>query len=90
MYLPVLGFVFELNLFPRKNAMTIPAISNNISTTTGTITSTSTTVDIQVLPPSDVVLALTLGTPFSCNGVYLHSIEEDGDSSDVNTIVNGS
>ena len=69
--------------------MTIPAISNIINTTIGTITPTNTTVDIQVLPPSDVVLALILGTPIACNGVYLCSIEVDGDSSDVNSIANG-
>ena len=43
--------------------MTIPAISNNINTSIGTITATSTTVIIPILPPSDTVLALTLGTP---------------------------
>ena len=80
MYLPVLGFSFESKFFPKKNAMTIPAISNNINTTIGTITPTSTTVDIQVQPPSDVIPAVILGTPSACDDVCLCSIEVDGDS----------
>ena len=74
-----------------KNAITIPAISNNINTTIGTNTPTSTTVhvDVHLQPPSDVVLAVILGTPFACGDVYLCSIEVDGDSSDVNSIANG-
>ena len=68
----MIGVAFELNLCPRKNAMTIPAISNNISTTIGTITPTSTTVhvDVHVLPPSDIVLALILDMSFACDDVY--------------------
>ena len=52
--------------------MTIPAISNNISTTIGTITPTSTTVhvDVHLQPPSDVAMAVILGTPFACDDVY--------------------
>ena len=55
--------------------MTIPAISNIINTTIGTITPTSTTVhvDIHLQPSSDIELALILGIP----------IEVDGDNSDV-------
>ena len=41
--------------------MTTPAISNNINTTIGTITPTSTTVDIHLQPPSGIVLAVIMG-----------------------------
>ena len=78
----MLGFAFELSLYPRKTAMTIPAISNIINTTIGTITPTSTTVhvDIHLQPPSDVVLTLMLGTPFAFDDMYWYSILMDGDS----------
>ena len=66
----MLGFAFGLNLCPRKNAMTIPAISNNINTTIGTINPISTTVDVYMLPPSDIVLTLILGTPFAFDDRY--------------------
>ena len=71
--------------------MTIPAISNNINTTIGTITPTSTTVhvDVHLQPSSDVILAVILGIPVACDGVYFCSIEVDGDSSYVNSIANG-
>ena len=39
-----------------------------------------------VQPSSDTVLALTLGTPFACDDVYLYSIEVDGDSGDDDSV----
>ena len=60
--------------------MTFPVISNTINTSTGTITTTSTTVETHVQPPSDIVLALTLDTPLACDSVYLCLIKVDGDS----------
>ena len=57
----------------------MPAISNNINTTIGTITLTSTTVDIHLQPPSDVAMAVILGKPFSFDDVYWRSILVDGD-----------
>ena len=37
-------------------------------------------------PSSDIALALTLGTPFACDDVYLCSIEVDGDSGDDDSV----
>ena len=39
-----------------------------------------------MLPPSNTVLALTLGTPLACDGVYLCSIEADGNSGDDDSV----
>ena len=76
----MIGFSFKLNIFPRKKAMTFPAISNTINTSIGTNIPTSTTVDIHLQPPSDVAVAVILGTPFACDDVYWSSILVDGDS----------
>ena len=65
--------------------MAIPAIITNSVTSFGAITTTSTTAITPKLPPSDIVLALTLGTPFVCDNVYLCSIETDADSGDDDT-----
>ena len=35
-----------------------------------------------VLPSSDIVITLTLGTPFACDDVYLPSILVNGDGGD--------
>ena len=59
-YLPAFDFALELNLRPMKKAITIPAIGNNINTTIGTSTTTRTTLIPPVLPPSDIVLALSI------------------------------
>ena len=59
--------------------MTIPAISSNINTNISTITTTSTVMITPMLPPSHIVLALTLSTPLACEGVYLCSMEVDSD-----------
>ena len=66
--------------------MAIPAIITNSVTSIVAITTTSTTVITPLLLPSDIVLALTLGTPFACDGVYLFSILVDGDSGDDDSV----
>ena len=68
--------------------MAIPAIITNNVASIGAITTTSTTVITPVLPPSDAALALTLGTPFACDDVYMYlcSIEADADSGDDDTL----
>ena len=78
-YLPSFGFALDLKIFHRKKATAIPANITNSITNIGAIT---TTVIAPVLPPSDIVVALTLGTPFACDDVYLCSAEVDGDSGD--------
>ena len=66
--------------------MAIPAIITNSVTSIGAITTTSTTVITPKLPPSDMMLALTLGIPLVCDDVYLCSIEADADSDDDDTL----
>ena len=70
----------DLNLCHMKKAMAIPNIINNSMTNIAASTTTSTTVMTPVLPPSDIVLALILGTPFACDDVYLCLVEVDGAS----------
>ena len=79
-YLPSFGFPLDLEVFHRKKAIAIPNIIINSVTSIGASTTTSTTVIPPVLPPSGIVMELTLGTPFACDDVYLCSIEVDGDS----------
>ena len=85
-YLPAFGFALDLQLFHRKKAMAIPAIINNSVASIGAITTTSTTVIPPKLPLSDIVLALTLGTPFACDDVYLLSILVGGEGGDDDSV----
>ena len=82
MYLPSFGFALDFKVFHRKKAMEIPVIITNSVTSIGNITTTGTTVMSPVLPSSDIVLALALGTPVACDDVYLCSTEVDSDSGD--------
>ena len=61
-------------------------VNNNSVASIATITTTSTSVIPHVQPSSDIALALTLGTPFACDDVYLCSIEVDGDSGDDDSV----
>ena len=85
-YLPSFGFALDLKVFHMKKAMAIPSIITNRVSSIGASTTTSTTLVTPKLPPSDIVLALTLGAPFACDDVYLCSIEVDGDSGDINLL----
>ena len=64
--------------------MAIPVIINNSVASIGVIITTRITVTTSVLPPSDIVMSLTLGTPFACDVVYLCSILVNGDSGEDN------
>ena len=66
--------------------MAIPAIITNSVTSIGAITTTSTTVITPKLPPSDIVLALTLGTLFACDDAYFCSLLVNGNGGDDDTI----
>ena len=62
--------------------MAVPTTINTIIASIVGMTTTSTTV----IPPSGIVMVLTLGTPFPCDGVYVCSILVDGDSGDDNSV----